>query len=412
MAYAQKNYLQAQGIPPTKYRIDQIGCFLTSFANLLTYRFGKKVDPVTLNKVFKDKRIYIDVDDGIRDDLGWQSITGYNGKIVVRKTGSTAVPPDNKSIVRIKAGNRFGTHFCLVEKIVGNTVYIVDSWDGKVKKASDYGPITGWASYKDITPQPVKPPAKPAPKPQPKPAASTGPNYDGVSITIQPGWGISHAAKAAGYPDFANLSRWDQIAKLNGHANASTFKVQAGQRIKVGRYTAPKPAEQPKPAAPAPVPPTPPETPQPAPETVIEPTQPPAEPVITGWKDGFNTETAGRYVANKPHIVEDLEGVQPSLNINLGQPVDIAGSFVKDGVKYYRTKKSAQHDWWYGLPENILTLQHLDKDDDEDDIFDMDLGIETKEFINNLKGRERIVAMLASIQGFFINLARKITRKK
>lgn len=155
MAYGQKNYADIQGIGG-KYRISQIGCFLTAFCNLLQ-RFGRPVDPPTLNRIFRDRGIFIDVDDGIRDDLGWQSIVAYDGRVALQRSGTTAIPPHRDSIVRIKANNSFGTHFCLVDRIEGGTVYIVDSWDGAVKKSSAYGPITGWAAYGNIVPQPVQP---------------------------------------------------------------------------------------------------------------------------------------------------------------------------------------------------------------------------------------------------------------
>lgn len=151
MAYGQKNYGDIQGING-KYRISQIGCFLTSFCNLLE-RFGMPVDPPTLNNIFIQRGIYIDVDDGIRDDLGWQSVTAYNGQVVTTvKSGNVT---ERNSIVRLAASNSFGTHFCLVDSIRADGVYIVDSWDGQVKKASVYGPITGWAVYTFNKPQPV-----------------------------------------------------------------------------------------------------------------------------------------------------------------------------------------------------------------------------------------------------------------
>lgn len=153
MAYGQKNYSQIQGING-KYRISQIGCFLTSFCNLLE-RFGMPVDPPTLNNIFIQRGIYIDVDDGIRDDLGWQSVTAYNGQIVTTvKSGGVT---ERNSIVRLAASNSFGTHFCLVDSIRPDGVYIVDSWDGQVKHHNVYGPITGWAVYTYNKPQPVTP---------------------------------------------------------------------------------------------------------------------------------------------------------------------------------------------------------------------------------------------------------------
>lgn len=147
MAYGQKNYPKTiQGING-KYTIKQIGCFLTAFSNLTLRMAKKKRSPVFLNTAFKKKKIYVDVDDGIKDDLYWGAICKYSKNFKVKATGSSAKPPSRNAIVRIKAKNQFGTHFCLVWAIVGKTVYIRDSWDGKIKKASSYGPITGWATY-------------------------------------------------------------------------------------------------------------------------------------------------------------------------------------------------------------------------------------------------------------------------
>lgn len=161
MAHAQKNYPNViQGIRG-KYSIAQIGCFVTSFCNL-SRRFGDDITPNSLNHQLVKRGIYIDVDDGIRDDLGWGSITQYNKNIVVEKTG-TGTPPHKNAIVRVPL-NR-GYHFALVDRIEKGVVYIVDSWDGQVKKSSVYGPISAWATYKDRTPVAVKPnPQAPKPK--------------------------------------------------------------------------------------------------------------------------------------------------------------------------------------------------------------------------------------------------------
>lgn len=148
MAFGQKNYDNIiQGIPQGKYTIAQIGCFVTAFSNLLA-RFGIPYTPARMNRAFIDKKAYIDTDDGVRDDLSYKSITSVFPSIVVSGTGSSAVPPSADAIVMMTARNTFGTHFSLVHSIRGKQVYIVDSWDGKVKPASAYGPIKGWATYK------------------------------------------------------------------------------------------------------------------------------------------------------------------------------------------------------------------------------------------------------------------------
>lgn len=149
MAFAQKNYPDIQGVNGT-LRISQIGCFLTSFCNLLKRLGVDDVAPNVLNVRLIEKGIYIDVDDGVLDDLNFYLISKLYPSVVVEQEGprTSSTPPHNHSIVRIKAGNNFGTHFCLVDRVENGAVWIVDSYDGKVKKASVYGPIQGWATYK------------------------------------------------------------------------------------------------------------------------------------------------------------------------------------------------------------------------------------------------------------------------
>lgn len=148
MAFGQIHYDNIiQGIPQGKYTIAQIGCFLTAFSYLLA-RFGIPYTPPRLNRLFIDKRAYIDADDGIRDDLTYNSISKIFPSVILVRTGSSAVPPSANAIVKMTARNTFGTHFSLVHSIRGKQVFIVDSWDGKVKPASAYGPIKGWATYK------------------------------------------------------------------------------------------------------------------------------------------------------------------------------------------------------------------------------------------------------------------------
>jgi hypothetical protein len=217
MSFGQKNYNEIQGING-KYRINQIGCFLVSFSNLLE-RFAQPADPLSLNRIFRDNGIYVDVDDGIRDDLAYSSVTRANGNIVVSGTG-TGKPTSNNSIVKFnyKSGNGlFNTHFSLVHDAAAGL--IIDSWDGQIKSWNVYGGPVFWASYENRAPAPVTP----------VPAAPT----QNDSIVVQAGWGISHVAKAAGFADWDQESRWNAIAQLNGHANRTTFRLFANQVVKV-----------------------------------------------------------------------------------------------------------------------------------------------------------------------------------
>ena len=52
-------------------------------------------------------------------------------------------------------------------------------------------------------------------------------------IIVQNGWGISHVAREAGYSDYADESRWNYLARLNGHATHNTFRLFPGMEVVV-----------------------------------------------------------------------------------------------------------------------------------------------------------------------------------
>lgn len=142
--YAQRDYPQILGNPPNPYTIAQIGCFLTSFCNLRT-RYGRPVDPPTLNNFFRDHGLYLDIGDPGRDGLAFSSISQYDPNVVLTATGLGA-PPSNNAIVKFIYNGGL-THFCLVNDVNNGT--IVDSWDGQVKSWNVYGGPKSWATYKD-----------------------------------------------------------------------------------------------------------------------------------------------------------------------------------------------------------------------------------------------------------------------
>lgn len=160
MAYAQINYGQNLGTGPSVSTIADVGCFLTAFCNLLE-RFGETIDPPTLNNYFISHGTYLP-DGPNRDNLGWGSISAYNGNISSNGTGGAGWPPSNDAIVKfIYKSPRSGkniTHFCLV--VDRNAGTILDSYDGKVKH-TPYGNPVGWATYVIHKPQPVAPPPAP-----------------------------------------------------------------------------------------------------------------------------------------------------------------------------------------------------------------------------------------------------------
>lgn len=406
MPYAQKGYLEIQGTNG-KYRIDQIGCYLTAFSNLLE-RFGTPVSPVDLNRIFKERNIFIDVDDGIKDDLGWQSVTAYDGQVVVSQIGGVGWPSNNNSIVRFKYKGKAGftTHFCLVVDAANHK--IIDSYDGQTKDGqARYGTPTGWASYIKNTPQPVTPPPAPAP-----------PVDSRKFIIVQAGWGISHVAKAAGYPDWREGSRWDAIAQLNGHANASDFHMKPDMKVFVDEpvVAAPVPVAVPEPT---PAPPAVPVTPEPAPVepgTVITP-DPAPEAVETpeppkDYKDTYEVEIVD-YTATATVIVKDMEGLNPDTRLDEGLTVHGAGTFTKDGILYVRTRQSVASGRWYGVPytalEKVSGSEQVVDPNNEDSIFDIHLKDELDDFIKetgkSLKSgmslKKKFIALIGYLSGLF-----------
>lgn len=78
------------------------------------------------------------------------------------------------------------------------------------------------------------------------------PVYDGSVVTVQPGWGLSQVAAAAGFADANVPSRWQVIATLNGWNDWQAFNasLKIGQVIKTGITPAPIIAPPPPPPAP------------------------------------------------------------------------------------------------------------------------------------------------------------------
>lgn len=164
MPFAQTNYQQKLGNGP--YTIAQVGCFLTAFSNLLE-RFGEPVDPPSLNVYFiQHNQFLLAPEDGagVRDDLNWGTISGYDGNIHVTSSGNGA-PSSNDAIVKfiyksIHTG-ALTTHFCLVVDAAKGL--ILDSWDGKVKSWNVYGGPVAYAVYARTAPVQVAPAPAPAP---------------------------------------------------------------------------------------------------------------------------------------------------------------------------------------------------------------------------------------------------------
>lgn len=157
MAYGQINYQQRLGTGPTVDTIADVGCFLTAFCNLLE-RFGEAIDPPTLNNFFIQHGTFL-ADGADHDNLGWGSVSAYDGNIIANQVGGAGWPQTNDAIVKfIYKSSRTGaqvTHFCLVSDWTQRV--IIDSWDGQTK-VSPYGNPVAWATYEKHTPQVIASP--------------------------------------------------------------------------------------------------------------------------------------------------------------------------------------------------------------------------------------------------------------
>lgn len=430
--YAQKNYLAIQGING-KYRLDQIGCFVTAFSNLFS-DFGRDISPLVLNNELVAKGIYIDIDDGVRDDLGWSSITQDDGSIVVSRTvdhgtaQTAGWPSSNNSIVRfyyrsVHSGQMI-FHFCKVADAAAHT--IVDSWDGAVKQ-SPYGEPTAYAEYVHNVPVPVSPPPADPVGISPKlflPAAAGkwrvyrlgGPWTVGNEIgTLWPGnpaWapGLTYdvLGKIASnifkihtesYGDVAIYAGADTIAQWVSEAPAAPAPVAPPAPALVitdNTDTVPVTVNPPAPEAPAP----------PAEAAPVTPESTPVDP--EAWKK--TTKNVADYKATEDYLVTNLADGSDYADLAKGQVVHAVERFTKDGIDFVLTQKSIDKNVFAGVPLGALKLvEAFDiAEPDDDTIFN---GMDLTGFADRLdeqikkvdtRGfRQRVVKIVGEIMVWF-----------
>jgi hypothetical protein len=468
MSYGQKSYNELQGrvvngVQP-KYRIAQIGCFISAFCNLLE-RFGEGgMDPVGMNAALRDNGLYTDIDDHVFDDVGYATISQLRPEIVVTHTGAGGWPDTNDAIVKFyfKGSAGFTTHFCLVAD--HNAKTIVDSWDGQVKSAAQYGEPIGWAAYAINRPQPAAPaPAAANPdmfvvpagygisqclkvrgypdfgdltrwnwlaklnghddyttfrlKPgqeivcpsyqpsSPPPAPQPAPESDVIGITVQPGWGITHVLQAAGYSQaqYEREEEWDRVARLNG--SATRLRLQPGEVVEVNRTPLPEPSAVAAPAAQA----------EPAPAEAVTPVAPDTDGGNfidpDDWKTIDPTE-AGEYIANETVQVHDLDGDKlPLLTLPDGTKFHVAGTVHPKGVKYYVSQRHANRLQFYGIPEFIAgekTLRKADQPDPKDDDSDLE-QIMSEIYVGRQSHKKDNISLSSELSEFRSNLTKRET---
>lgn len=436
--YGQKDYLATQGING-KYRIDQIGCFLTSFCNLLGRYFGTQVGPVALNNYFVQRGVYIDVDDGIRDDLFWSAVTAFAPNVTVAATGAGGWPNSDVAIVcfRYKSRNTGAVinHFCLVADAENRV--IIDSYDGLLKAPaayeSIYGQPTQWAIYQAPVARPTSPTASndhPAVAPGEKlflPAAAGywrvyapgGPWTVGKELGKlwpgNPAWAPGLTYDIIGNPAknmyLINTQTYGQVAIYAGSDTIAQFVDS--------RPAAPAPAPV---AEPAVAPPDP--EPKPEPETPVvvdglQSSNPPmttVTPTAPAWH--LTTPKVADWEATQDYQVVDLETGVAAAMLYKGQTVHSVAKLNKDGQEYVLTQKSVDKKVFNGVPTKYLQLKQdftPKKDTDDDGILDLD-DLKLDEFMADsarlAKDAVEKVKSNKTLRDFFVNLFAKFYRKK
>lgn len=225
MAYAQKNYPQQLG--NGNFTIAEAGCFLTAMANLIEKNNGSGPDPVTLNQFFLNNNSYIRDSDGALEDLAWSTITVADNTITVAQVGNGALPSSDNAIVKfhynsVHTGNPID-HFCMVDHVDGNQVYILDSWDGQVKGPNGYAGVyhmpVSWATYqKTAAPEPAYTPPAPAAS---LPAAPMQAPSTEVYDIVKPIAGYMSGTAAGNHTD--------PVATLDPNAEWHIFRTYPGR---------------------------------------------------------------------------------------------------------------------------------------------------------------------------------------
>lgn len=166
----------------------------------------------------------------------------------------------------------------------------------------------------------------------------------------------------------------------------------------------PKPTPKAEPAAPASEPTSPAEGSDVSAESPAAPNtddQGEKVPVTVGsWQKSYTAFLGPQeYVANKTidiHNIDEENPVDPpTVELTKGQTVNVAGTFSRDGVKYYRTVNSVNAGKWYGIPTTVLVKLDGKSEDELDKIME-----EIAKEEQSLNAHEQTVAKAAASTGF------------
>lgn len=150
--------------------------------------------------------------------------------------------------------------------------------------------------------------------------------------------------------------------------------------------------------------PTPPTSPTDNGATTIPVNVIPADP-NKRWQDTFQTYGHGDYIATQTLVIKDLTGTNPDLQLLRGQTLNVAGTFDKDGVTYYRTAHSVATGKWYGIPEKANGYDTLTEDDNMFDTFLKDEIDAIEREGSQIK--DAAIKTVASIDGIFSRFKHK-----
>lgn len=349
--FAQKNYPQQLG--NGNYTIAEAGCLLTAICNGLEQMDGTAPDPVALNQFFMQHAQYLRDADGANEDLAWGSISSYDTTIVVTQVGSSALPPATPACVKfhynsVQTGSPID-HFCWVDHIDGDQVYIIDSWDGIVKAPAAYQGVyhepIQWAVYRKLNPTPA--PTVLAPSIA---APTTAPALDDMYTVVKeiPGYPTSGmAASRNGSNSQVPAGNYNVFNRFNNMINVTRIAGQPGWWINpndnVQQASVPLPMPAPSTSNPPPLP-----APIPNPET---------ETAVPNWRityapfrNKFGDVAPQYYVAMRDVTVSDLETTKKDLIMHQYSITPVSGTFTKDNVVYGRPQSATDKFWWYGIP--------------------------------------------------------------
>jgi hypothetical protein len=329
MTYALKNETTLTQNAPEEASL------LIAFANLLE-RFGKPVDPATLADNMRSRGIA---------DVMFGSVSIIDSTVQVSNFSGPGVPTSNDTIMKFDyispVTEQVATIFCLVADASAGT--IIDIYSGIEKSWSVYGGPGSYASYTNTSVQASEPaPEAVVATPEPIPVNDT---------TIAP--------EPPTEPETVSVLETHEVTPVSESAVSDTTPATS-----ISNDTPPTGHE----AVPIPV-----------------------KVVLNSWQASYKPGLGVLdTTAIKNVTITDLAGEQPDVELYAGEAAMIVGRFEKDGQAYYRTDKSAEAGYWYGIPAgSIIQTSKLQEDEDINEIFLRD----------STTPKEKVIKAAATVEG-------------